>query len=59
MCIRILIENGVLPAICSRGGAPITTTELASSTGVEELLIREQPFVQLAISLDQELQIEF
>ncbi|KAI9665973.1 MAG: hypothetical protein M1821_003908 [Bathelium mastoideum] len=39
MCIRIIIENGVLSAICSRNGAPVTTDELARATKAEELLI--------------------
>ncbi|KAI9710565.1 MAG: hypothetical protein M1820_002701 [Bogoriella megaspora] len=38
MCVRIIVENGVLPAICSENGQHITTEDLSRRTGAEELL---------------------
>ncbi|KAF2230788.1 putative O-methyltransferase [Viridothelium virens] len=39
-CVRVILENGVLDAICAKKGAPVTAAELAKETGADELLIQ-------------------
>ncbi|KAL9065073.1 MAG: hypothetical protein Q9157_007604 [Trypethelium eluteriae] len=41
-CVRVILENGVLDAICAKKGAPVTAAELAKETGADELLIPNQ-----------------